>query len=272
MKVFGGIIVLLLNVSVANAGFDSWTADTNDDPFKGGEVVTASYVRSARSGVFVECNSTSGTVILKAIAGWAYQPGLELIKPDVKYAIDGNVVEITGEAATGAYGDNIAGISVNFEKIEARKLVESFARAKKQIAINDGISDSPFLLSARGSTAAGKKLIACIDKIKVEQNENNAAALNAGSSKSAEGVDSISVDLTTPEGIGYAQTAWSACIETHDYATRQVKATVAATAMKHITENFAKFKVGQEDFNRIAATDIEEACEEAVDKKVLIAN
>jgi hypothetical protein len=274
------ITSMIFGLSAATAGFDSWTVETESDPFAGAQIVTASYNSSARNGVFIECNSETGTVILKAIAGWAYIPDLALVTPEVQYAVDGNVIAISGVAETGAFGDNVAGVSVRFDADQARKLVEAFSSAKKQIAVKDGISDRPLLLKARGSTAVGKKLLGCIDKFKpslpevkidtpsVPTDEPKVVATPTVSSKVDNDGSSLK-DFQTPEGVGFAQTAWAACLTTHDYASAQITATVNATAAKHISHSFPRFQAGQEEFNVVAAQDIEKACNLAVEKGAL---
>jgi hypothetical protein len=165
MKQILTAIALLASMSAAHADFERWSTEVADDPFNGGQNVTASYMDSLRSGVFIECNSSAGTIVFKVIAGWAYVADLAGFTPIVKYAVDGVVIDVAGVARAGAFGDNIAGIHVDLEPNEARKLVEAFVGAKKQIAIQDGISDQPHLLTARGSTSSGEKLLACINKV-----------------------------------------------------------------------------------------------------------
>ncbi len=275
------ITAMIFSLGAATAGFDSWTVETESDPFAGAQIVTASYNSSARSGVFIECNSETGTVILKAIAGWAYIPDLATVTPEVQYAVDGNVIAITGVAETGAFGDNVAGVSVRFDADQARKLVEAFSGAKKQIAVKDGISDSPLLLTARGSTAVGKKLLGCMDKFKplvpevkivappVPTDEPKVVITPENSAKVDDSNSSLK-DLQTPEGVGFAQTAFVACVTTHDYASAQIMATVNATAAKHISNSYARYQAGQEAFNAVAAHDIEKACNLAVGKGALV--
>jgi hypothetical protein len=147
----------------ASAGFGSWTTDVEKDPFSGGVRVTVDISTSLRSGVVIFCDSAQTGLQVRAIPGFAFTDELAGYKPQIEFAIDGQ--RILGEIGrTGAVGDNIAAAEVDLVGAAAAQFVDAFAKASKQVAIKDGISDRPHLLSARGSTKAGAALVACIAK------------------------------------------------------------------------------------------------------------
>lgn len=154
---------LALGVSSAHADFDRWSVVKDDDPFSKGENVMIEYSTSLRSGVAIFCDTAKSWISIRAIPGFVFGPSLEGFEPDMKFAIDGQIiVEATGH--TGMAGDNMAVAEVAFSDENSQKFVTAFIASKKQVAIQDGISDQPHLLSARGSTKAGEALKACLDK------------------------------------------------------------------------------------------------------------
>lgn len=161
-----GILIaaaLSLSAAPASAGFDSWTVDMDNDPFSGGHRVTVDYSSSIRSGVIIICDTTERGLLVRAIPGFAFDADMQGFEPEVEFAIDGE--RLLGQLGqTGAVGDNLAIAQTMLSPENARKFVDAFAKAKKQIAIKDGISDRPYLLSARGSTKAGAALVVCMDK------------------------------------------------------------------------------------------------------------
>lgn len=118
---------------------------------------------SFRSGVVVLCDSAKYGLIVRAIPGFDYTEKLKEFTPTVKFAFDGKLL-FDAEGETGSVGNSLAISQVTLDGDQAKKFVDAFALAKKQIAIDDGISDKPHLLSARGSTTAGQAIVACIDK------------------------------------------------------------------------------------------------------------
>ncbi len=56
----------------ASAGLDAWSAEVEEDPFTGGKNVAIGYSTSMRSGVFLSCDSSTKTLEIKLIPGWAY--------------------------------------------------------------------------------------------------------------------------------------------------------------------------------------------------------
>ncbi|CAH0132650.1 hypothetical protein SRABI05_00085 [Agrobacterium fabrum] len=145
----------------AMAGFQQWSVDTEDDPFSGGKRVTVDFMSSIRSGVIVICDTAEKGLMFRAIPGFVFDSRLQGLTPEIEFAIDGvRLLGQTGE--TGAVGDNLAAAQVMLTKENAESLVAAFATAKKQIAIKDGISDRPHLLTARGSTKAGASLLTCM--------------------------------------------------------------------------------------------------------------
>lgn len=145
----------------AKAGFQSWTSETEKDPFSGGVRVTVDYSSSLRSGVLIVCDSAEKGLEIRMVPGFAYDSSLEGQFPEIEFAIDGN--RLFGQpGVTGSVGDNIAAAITVLTADKAQQFVDAFAAARKQIAIKDGISDRPHLLSARGSTNAGADLIKCM--------------------------------------------------------------------------------------------------------------
>lgn len=156
------MIAVAISYSSAVAGFQSWSADTEEDPFSGGKRVTVSFMSSVRSGVFVICDTAETGLMVRAIPGFAYEASLTGFAPEIEFAFDGE--RLFGQSGkTGAVGDNLAAAQTTLTTENAQSFVRAFAAAKKQIAIKDGISDRPHLLTARGSTKAGRALVGCME-------------------------------------------------------------------------------------------------------------
>lgn len=145
----------------AFAGFDNWSAESEDDPFSGGNRTTVDYSNSVRSGVVIICDTAQPGLMIRAVPGFAMEAGLREFKPMMEFAIDGKKV-LGQEGRVGAVGDNVAAAETMLTKENSQSFVEAFAAAQKQIAIKDGMSDRPFLLTARGSTKAGAALVKCM--------------------------------------------------------------------------------------------------------------
>ncbi len=159
------LAVLLAAAVPAHAGFDSWTFETEEDPFSGGQRVVVTYSASMRSGALIMCDSAQSGVMLRVIPGYTFEPGYAGFEPEVEVAFDGKrLLGQTGE--TGSVGDNLAVAQVMLTPENAALFVEGFKEASKQVAIKDGMSDRPHLLRARGSTKAGEALQGCLDKQK----------------------------------------------------------------------------------------------------------
>ncbi|GGE94114.1 hypothetical protein H1W37_05055 [Stappia taiwanensis] len=156
-------ILLAFSTFPGHAGFQRWGADVEADPFSNGVRVTVDYTSSARSGVLIICDTSEEGLMVRAIPGFSYDSSLMLIDPKIEFAFDGyRLFSQTGE--TGAVGDNLAVAQVTLTPVNARVFVAAFAAARKQIAIKDGISDRPHLMTARGSTRAGRTLASCLNK------------------------------------------------------------------------------------------------------------
>ncbi|MFC6447151.1 hypothetical protein [Shinella zoogloeoides] len=162
MRLITGLCALLLaSGTPAIAGFNSWTAESEDDPFSGGNRTTVDYSNSVRSGVLIICDTAQPGLMVRAVPGFAFEAGLSDVTPEMEFAIDG--AKILGQVGrVGAVGDNIAAAETQLSKENSEAFVKAFAAATKQIAIKDGISDRPFLLTARGSTKAGAALVKCM--------------------------------------------------------------------------------------------------------------
>lgn len=162
-KLVVAAMAAMVGAGAAHAGFDSWTVESEEDPFSKGQRVTANISTSMRSGVIVICDTAERGLMVRAVPGFAYSDSMADFEPMLEFAFDGE--RLFGQLGeTGAVGDNIAASQAMLTPSNAEMFVNAFAAAKKQIAINDGISDRPHLLAARGSTRAGEALQACMRK------------------------------------------------------------------------------------------------------------
>lgn len=159
--IVGLCTILLLSSAPAFAGFDRWTVESEDDPFSGGNRTTVDYFTSIRSGVLIICDTAEPGLMIRAIPGFAFNDSLSGYTPEMEFAVDG--ARVLGQSGhVGAVGDNVAAAQTQLSKENSEAFVIAFAAATKQIAIKDGISDRPFLLTARGSTKAGAALVRCM--------------------------------------------------------------------------------------------------------------
>lgn len=166
MKFAFAIVCAIVGTTAAHAGGGRWTADVESDPFTKGTKVSLDYSAADNSGVAILCDTTQqGIAEIRAVPGYAYAPILKGKSPRVAVAVDGNILfELSGY--TGSVGDNLAAVGGFMTAEQAREFAEAFTAAKKQIAIKDGISDRPYLLTTAGSTASGKALLSCLDDAK----------------------------------------------------------------------------------------------------------
>lgn len=155
------IAIFLSGVGAASAGFQSWSAESEPNPFNEKKSVTVSYLDSGRSGVFLLCDGGTGVLTVRAIPGFAYSMSLAIYEPTMRFAVDGKVVgEAKGE--TGSVGDNLAMSQAELDGDLAHEFIDAFIQGKSQIAVDSGIADRPQLLKARGSTNSGKALRECL--------------------------------------------------------------------------------------------------------------
>lgn len=149
--------------------YDTWNVEVEKDPFTGSERITVSYFQSARSGVFILCRPDESGLNLRMLPGWRFDDGdteryAEAIMSRFAIAVDGEVLDVTPtKTSFGNIDDNLANADVHIDHDAARKVVEAWINAKSQIALKDGVSDGPFLLTARGSTNSGRVLESCLD-------------------------------------------------------------------------------------------------------------
>lgn len=88
------------------------------------------------------------------------------LEPELEFAFDGT--KLLGQTGTtGAVGNNMEASEAQLSRDDAKRFIDAFRSAKKQVAIKDGISDRPHLLTARGNGKAGAALLACIEKQKI---------------------------------------------------------------------------------------------------------
>ncbi|KGF71178.1 hypothetical protein LL06_00875 [Hoeflea sp. BAL378] len=174
MNVRVAVALFAMSCGSAHAGFDQWTYEKTSDPFSGGEKVEVDYSTSMRSGIFITCDTAGNGLDVRAIAGWEYDPALKAMKPAGKFAFDGEVL-FGAEGVTGAFGPNIAGVQFDLAAKDAAAFSAAMKSARSQIAVQDGISNKPHLLTARGSTKAGDELLKCLST----QRKDEAAAASA---------------------------------------------------------------------------------------------
>ncbi len=149
--------------TVSLAGFGEWSSEVEKDPFSKGQRVTVNNMTSIRSGVLMICDSSEKGLTVRIIPGFAAVEKLAGYEPHVEFAVDETLLFGQG-GETGSVGDNLAVAQVQLTPQNAKILVDAFTKAKKQVAIKDGISDRPHLMSSRGSTKSGAALTACMDK------------------------------------------------------------------------------------------------------------
>jgi hypothetical protein len=158
------IIVLFVFFSTsASADFQRWSAEKEPDPFTKGEKVVVDFMSSIRSGVFIMCDTTQPGLQIRAIPGFTFDSSLEGMNPEMKIAIDGELL-LTKIGQTGMLGDNLAAATMWLDDFDAKRFIEAFAASKKQIAIQDGIADKPHLMKASGSTKSAQALQSCLEK------------------------------------------------------------------------------------------------------------
>lgn len=145
------------------AGFQSWSVEVDNDPFSKGSRVTVDYSSSMRSGVLIICDTAEHGLTVRAVPGFTFSEQMRGYEPLVEFAIDGERL-LGQKGETGSVGDNLAAVETKLETSDAEKFVEAFAAARRQVAVKDGISDRPYLLSARGSTKAGAALVKCMER------------------------------------------------------------------------------------------------------------
>jgi len=160
-------VFLALGAFHANAGFERWSAETEKDPFSGGEKVIVDYAMTLRSAVIMFCDTSESGIEIRVVPGYVYDPEMAAYEPQMEFAIDGERIEFpTVKGSVAVVGDNLAAISVALNKDQGIKIVNAFAEAQRQIAIKDGMSDRPHLLRASGSTKAGQAIVGCVGKQK----------------------------------------------------------------------------------------------------------
>jgi len=148
-------------VTTADAGYRRWSSKATQNPFSGGMNVDILYVSGRRSQIQVGCKSNENGVKVTILAGWDYSPRLAAAKPKMRVAIDGSMLLDGIEGSIGSYGQNIAGMEYHLKGADARSFIGAISKAQRQIAIEDGASSSPHLLTARGSTKSASNLAKC---------------------------------------------------------------------------------------------------------------
>jgi len=160
--------VLSLVAFPALADFQRWSYETEKDPFSGGERVTVTHMTSVRSGVLLMCDTSDPGLIVRVIPGYVTN-GAAGKMGTIKFAVDGELL-LENFAVMGEVGDSLATSETILSFDKSTQLVDAMAAARKQIAIDDGFSDRPHLLNARGSTKSGEALKRCMLKQETVEN------------------------------------------------------------------------------------------------------
>lgn len=155
--------ILMSSINSANAGFRSWSYEIKQNPFSGGIDVAVLYSLTERTQVQVSCDSGKSGIKIVAIPGYEMTERMRSLRPKTRIAVDGEIILSEMEGNVRSFGANKAGIIIELTKKDAVALTNAFIAAQRQIAIEDGMSARPFLLSAKGSTAAAKKIKQCYD-------------------------------------------------------------------------------------------------------------
>ena len=106
------------------------------------------------------CDSADPGLMIRVIPGYVTNGAAGKIST-IKFAVDGELI-LEHFSVMGEVGDSLATSETILTREQSEKLIEAMARAQKQIAIDDGFSDRPHLLNARGSTKAGEALRSCM--------------------------------------------------------------------------------------------------------------
>lgn len=159
------LLALIAASTPAHAGLGRWSVEVESDPFSNGKKIKVDYFSSIRSGVFIFCDtSKKGLLWLRFIPGYSFQEDMKELKPRMKIAVDGDLVVSSDKTSIiGSVGDNQAMVQHMLIYDEMAQFIDAFRKARKQVAFEDGMTDQPYLLSARGSTAAGNRLSECND-------------------------------------------------------------------------------------------------------------
>ncbi|AQS41500.1 MAG: Hypothetical protein BHV28_08010 [Candidatus Tokpelaia hoelldobleri] len=161
-KVLLAIGMLAVSINNAVAGFNNWDYEMENNPFSGGIKIYSINMTSIRSGVAILCDSSEKAIKIRSIPGFVYDSSLDYVTPEIKIAIDGDIILIGLEGRTGSVGDNLAMSEAKLEGDDARIFLTAFKKAARQVAIENGISTGPILLTARGSTKTGQALEKCL--------------------------------------------------------------------------------------------------------------
>jgi hypothetical protein len=177
------IAAVLITVNSAYAGWNKWSSEVKKDPFTGGEKVFLGFSPSTNSSLSIKCDTSKTGIEVRSIPGWRGDDSLTDRQPTIKLAIDGDLLFTNQTIATsvGLYGgDYLIGISAMLDQRQSQEFIARFVKAKRQIAMDDGMSTGPTITTARGSTKSGRALIKCLgkqvttgSKSKVQGNKNS---------------------------------------------------------------------------------------------------
>jgi hypothetical protein len=186
-------ITTFLMVGSANAGWKKWSSDVKTDPFTKGEKVFLGFSLSTSSSLIVRCDTSQTGIEVRAIPGWRGDNSLLDRKPEVKLAIDGDLLFTNQKIDTNVNlygGDYLVGISAMLNRRQSEEFIARFVKAKRQIAMDDGMSTGPTITTARGSTRAGRALIKCLGK-QIRTNEGGSDEGSSSKSSKEEGIPTL---------------------------------------------------------------------------------
>lgn len=219
--------MFFLGCCYSYAGLQEWTFETTSDPFSGGRKIEVSFSSSLRSGIFIICDTAESGFDVRAVAGWDYVTDLDGVRPWGKFAVDGEIL-FDAQGSARAFGSNIAGVQILLGQYEALILAKAMKAARSQIALQDGISNKPHLLSARGSTKAGRALEECLER----QSASGPASVGRGKPDPAER------GLALAKFLGYAVAVQKKCrgysLKPEHTNFETLGAEVAAETTKHL--------------------------------------
>ena len=152
------VLTAVATTTSANAGFNRWSSNVEEDPFDEKGKLTLVNADSRNTGLLIMCEQGSDDITVRYASPFPYD---QAAKPDpvstFKLAFD------TGQrheavAIVGLIGTGNMGFDAKFSDDEAKTILNSFASARSKIYIKINTND-PSAFTARGSTAAARKAL-----------------------------------------------------------------------------------------------------------------
>ncbi|MFT3687976.1 hypothetical protein [Paenirhodobacter sp.] len=148
----------------------AWEPET--DPFSGSNKITAfvligSGFGARISGAAVICDTSEDGITVRAIPGYTHDgsdsAAISLGALNAAFADDKRLETVTvSDASAGTVGSDQLAIDLLLDKEASEAFLNAMAAARKSIMVKDGVNSGPIKLSARGSSAAAKKLLECV--------------------------------------------------------------------------------------------------------------